>query len=150
MKRQIAIGMAAVVWACGPLAAKKKQPASAPQAPLDRYIQEAYARSKDSASNTPGSIWLAGSRLADAARDIRASQVDDVLTVVVAEQASAVIKSGGCWRCVAGRSGMPWVASMAISPCRGAASAQTSSTNAIAGPRCTVGFLSEMQGRLLQ
>jgi flagellar L-ring protein precursor FlgH len=90
MKRQIAIGMAAVVWACGPLAAKKKQPASAPQAPLDRYIQEAYARSKDSASNTPGSIWLAGSRLADAARDIRASQVDDVLTVVVAEQASAV------------------------------------------------------------
>jgi len=33
---------------------------------------------------------LAGSRLADAARDVRASQVDDVLTVVVAEQASAV------------------------------------------------------------
>jgi flagellar L-ring protein precursor FlgH len=38
----------------------------------------------------PGAIWVAGSRLADAARDMRASQVDDVLTVVVAEQASAV------------------------------------------------------------
>jgi len=31
-----------------------------------------------------------GSRLADAARDVRASQVDDLLTIVVAEQASAV------------------------------------------------------------
>jgi flagellar L-ring protein precursor FlgH len=33
---------------------------------------------------------LSSSRLADAARDVRASQVDDILTVVVAEQASAV------------------------------------------------------------
>ena len=33
---------------------------------------------------------MSGSRLADAARDLRASQVDDLLTVVVAEQASAV------------------------------------------------------------
>ena len=39
---------------------------------------------------TPGAIWLAGSRLADSARDVRASQMDDVLTIVVAEQASAV------------------------------------------------------------
>ena len=47
-------------------------------------------RSADASATTPGSIWLAGSRLADAARDVRASQVDDVLTIVVAEQASAV------------------------------------------------------------
>ncbi len=39
---------------------------------------------------TAGAIWLSSSRLADAARDVRASQVDDVLTVIVAEQASAV------------------------------------------------------------
>jgi flagellar L-ring protein precursor FlgH len=54
-------------------------------------VAEAEARrSAESAATTPGSIWLSGSRLADAARDVRASQVDDVLTVVVAEQASAV------------------------------------------------------------
>jgi flagellar L-ring protein precursor FlgH len=39
---------------------------------------------------TPGAIWLSSPRLADAGRDVRASQVDDVLTVIVAEQASAV------------------------------------------------------------
>jgi len=39
---------------------------------------------------SPGAIWVPASRLADAARDVRASQVDDLLTVVVAEQASAV------------------------------------------------------------
>jgi flagellar L-ring protein precursor FlgH len=60
------------------------------KAPLDRYVAEAEARSAEAAHTTPGAIWLAGSRLADAARDVRASQVDDVLTIVVAEQASAV------------------------------------------------------------
>ena len=38
-------------------------------APLDRYVVEAEQRSRESASTTPGSIWLAGSRLADAAPD---------------------------------------------------------------------------------
>ena len=41
-------------------------------------------------AQTPGAIWAPASRLADAARDVRASQVDDLLTIVVAEQASAV------------------------------------------------------------
>ena len=68
-------------------AKKPPQPAATP---LDRYVAEAEARSAEAPSATPGSIWLPGSRLADAARDVRASQVDDLLTVVVAEQASAV------------------------------------------------------------
>jgi flagellar L-ring protein FlgH len=73
------------------LAAKKK-PASKPgDSPLDRYVSEARARSADAPPPTPGSIWQPGSRLADSARDVRASQVDDVLTIVVAEQASAVV-----------------------------------------------------------
>jgi flagellar L-ring protein FlgH len=67
---------------------KKKVPL--PASPLDRYVQEAEARSAEAGVTTAGSIWQAGSRLADAARDVRASQVDDLLTVVVSEQASAV------------------------------------------------------------
>ncbi len=67
---------------------KKKAPAT--DTPLDRYVSDAEARSGVAASMTPGSVWLPGSRLADGARDVRASQVDDLLTIVVAEQASAV------------------------------------------------------------
>jgi len=72
------------------LAEKKKKPPQPPPTPLDKYVSEAEARSAVAPPATPGSIWQPGSRLADAARDIRASQVDDILTIVVAEQASAV------------------------------------------------------------
>ena len=71
-------------------AAAKKKPAAPPASPLDRYVHEAEARSAEASSASAGSIWLPGSRLADAARDVRASQIDDLLTIVVAEQASAV------------------------------------------------------------
>lgn len=70
--------------------AKKKKDVPAAQAPLDRYVAESIARSAEAPPASPGAIWQPGSRLADAARDMRASQVDDVLTIVVAEQASAV------------------------------------------------------------
>lgn len=75
---------------CALSADKKQKQAPPPQAPLDRYVAEAEARSAAASLATPGSTWAAGSRLADAARDVRASQVDDVLTVLVNEQASAV------------------------------------------------------------
>jgi len=70
-------------------AARKKPPVAAPTA-LDRYVSDAEARSAEAAAASPGSIWQPGSRLADAARDVRASQIDDLLTIVVAEQASAL------------------------------------------------------------
>ncbi|HWC98007.1 MAG TPA: flagellar basal body L-ring protein FlgH [Candidatus Sulfopaludibacter sp.] len=86
------------IWLCilcvsifSPLVmAKKKKENVPPPSPLDRYVAESAARLAAAPAATPGAIWLAGSRLADSARDVRASQVDDVLTVVVAEQASAV------------------------------------------------------------
>jgi flagellar L-ring protein precursor FlgH len=68
---------------------KKAAPPPSPS-PLDRYVAEAEARRSEALATTPGSIWITSSRLADAARDVRASQIDDILTVVVAEQASAV------------------------------------------------------------
>ena len=71
------------------LPAKTKQKPE-PSPSLDRYVSEATARSAASPPATPGSIWSPGSRLADAARDLRASQVDDILTILVVEKASAV------------------------------------------------------------
>lgn len=52
----------------------------------------ARAASSASLSATPGSTWHTGSLLSDLARDLRASQVDDLVTIVVAESASAVAK----------------------------------------------------------
>jgi len=86
------IVMASLIWIlAGPLAGaerkdKKKKPHPTP---LDRYVTEATARAATAPAPTPGSLWLPGSRLADAARDMRASQVDDILTILVAENASA-------------------------------------------------------------
>jgi flagellar L-ring protein FlgH len=70
------------------LAADKKLPV--PSSALDRYVRDAEARSAVAAAGNPGSVWTPSSRLADAARDVRASQLDDLLTIVVSEQASAV------------------------------------------------------------
>jgi flagellar L-ring protein FlgH len=70
--------------------AGSKKPAPPSSSPLDRYVREAEARSAEASSTSAGSLWLPSSRLADAARDVRASQIDDLLTIVVAEQASAV------------------------------------------------------------
>jgi flagellar L-ring protein FlgH len=67
-----------------------KQKASPAEAPVDRYVEEANARRAAAPPPTPGAIWSPGSRLSDSARDPRASQVDDVLTILVVENASAV------------------------------------------------------------
>src|ERR1043165_8539263 len=77
----------------GPVfAAKKKSAPAAAQSPLDRYVSDSRARSLEAPPAAPGSIWTPSSRLADAARDLRASQIDDVLTILVVENASAVAK----------------------------------------------------------
>ncbi len=60
--------------------------------PLEVYVDQAAKRAADPAvqQTTPGSLWNARANLADLARDLRASQVDDLVTVIVTEKASAV------------------------------------------------------------
>jgi flagellar L-ring protein FlgH len=72
-------------------AARKKNATPAPS-PLDRYVADARARNAEVPAATPGGIWRPGSRLADCARDVRASQVDDMITILVVESASALAK----------------------------------------------------------
>ena len=71
-------------------AAKKKKVVE-PSA-LDKYIQEALSNGGAQAPAQPsaGSMWAPSSRLTDLGSDLRAIQVNDLVTVVVAEQASAV------------------------------------------------------------
>jgi flagellar L-ring protein FlgH len=74
----------------GAALAARKKPAPKVESALDTFVSDAEARATESSATSPGSIWNPSSRLADAARDLRASQVDDLLTIRVAEQASAV------------------------------------------------------------
>lgn len=59
--------------------------------PLDRYIDEASSRGKsDTTRPVAGSLWSPASRLTDLGSDVRAFQVDDLVTIVVMEKASAI------------------------------------------------------------
>jgi len=79
---------AGVAASAGP---KHSQTKPQEPSPLDRYVQQATAVSAGAGAPTPGSAWFPGSRLADAARDVRASQVDDIVTILVVDNASAVV-----------------------------------------------------------
>ena len=73
---------------------KKDKDKAAEPTPLDRYIEDALRNSKGSAEpiSSPGSIWTPASRLTDLGRDLRAAQVDDMVTVLVVEHAAAAAK----------------------------------------------------------
>ncbi len=75
----------------GCLLASKKDKVAKPS-PLETYVEQAGRRATDPASqqSSPGSLWSPMAGLADLARDHRASQIDDIVTIVVAERASAV------------------------------------------------------------
>jgi flagellar L-ring protein FlgH len=72
----------------GHSAEKKKKPAE-PSA-LDRYLQDALKQPPPPVQPSAGSLWSPTSRLTDVGSDVRAVQVDDLVTIVVQEQASAV------------------------------------------------------------
>ena len=57
--------------------------------PLDEYAAEA-AHQAESLAPTGGSLWSPTAQFADLGRDLKASQVNDLVTIVVSEQASAV------------------------------------------------------------
>jgi len=71
-----------------PLAGKKPPPA-APQPSLEDYAQDVIRRSHQSANTSPGSLFIPNGRLADGVRDVRASQVYDLVTIVVLDNSSA-------------------------------------------------------------
>lgn len=58
---------------------------------LDQYIAEALGHGAAVAAS-PGSLYAASGRFGDIGRDLRAAQVDDLVTIVVADNASAVAR----------------------------------------------------------
>jgi flagellar L-ring protein precursor FlgH len=72
---------------CSADTTKKKKPS--PPSPLDAYAAEA-AQHAEGQTPTAGSLWTPSSQFADLGRDLKASQVNDLVTIVVIESASAV------------------------------------------------------------
>lgn len=73
-----------------PLAVAKKVPPANQPPTLDQYVQEVNECSRQSSNATPGSLYFPNGRLADGVRDVRASQLYDLITIVVSENSSAV------------------------------------------------------------
>jgi len=67
---------------------KKKVPTHEPS-PLEIYTQEAAQQAQEQPP-TAGSLWTPLAQFADLGRDLKASQVNDLVTILVSEQASAV------------------------------------------------------------
>jgi len=73
------------------LAADSKQ-SKPPASALDSYVAAARQRGQAADQTAPGALWHPGAVLADVARDVKASQVDDLVTILVSERALAVAK----------------------------------------------------------
>ena len=71
---------------------KKPKLTKAPEpSPLDRYIAEAERGQATPANVEPsGSLWSPSAQLSDLAMDLRAHRMNDIVTILVNEKASAV------------------------------------------------------------
>src|SRR6266851_9106424 len=74
-----------------PILAAKGRPKAPEISPLDQYINESMSRRGPSVLNggSPGSLWNPSALFSDLARDLRASRVDDLVTILVTERANA-------------------------------------------------------------
>jgi len=69
----------------------KKKKAPAEPSPLDLYIRDAYRDyALPAAAQPAGSMWSQNALFSNLAMDVKASRVDDLVTIVVAETFSAV------------------------------------------------------------
>ena len=58
--------------------------------PLDQYLEAAHKHAMAAPGGLAGSLWVPGAQFEYLAADLRAGRVDDIVTIVVSEQASAV------------------------------------------------------------
>ena len=101
----------------------KKVPKGPEPSMLDKYLTSASAVGEEEASATPGALWSPAARLTDLARDLRASQLNDVVTVVVTETVNAVASGASTTE---------------------RASSANASITSLAGPRVATGALSNL------
>ena len=93
MVRKIRIGLVSTAICTmlqgGIIPNPKKLIPKEPESALDKYLSSVEKRSQQTDSATPGSLFSSTGQLVDAVRDLRASRVDDIVTILVADKASA-------------------------------------------------------------
>jgi flagellar L-ring protein precursor FlgH len=91
MKMRASIVLLLAVSACAGIFSKKKKPEDETPSPLQQYVTQANQNNSASqAARAPGAIWSPNSIFANLGMDLKASHVDDLVTIVVLEKASAV------------------------------------------------------------
>jgi flagellar L-ring protein FlgH len=85
----IALFAAQCILSAGLPGLKKKAKPPEPSL-LEQYIRSASVPDKEVVETAPGAIWSPSSRLTDLGRDVRASQMDDLVTILVTESVNAV------------------------------------------------------------
>lgn len=82
-----------LIASLSPLAVARSKQQKVPEpSPLDQYINDAVGRQQNPSEASAGSLWAPTSRYTSLAGDLRASQVDDLVTILVTDQASAVVQ----------------------------------------------------------
>lgn len=89
MRRSVLVWLLFASAILCPAGEKKKKTDRAAKSALDQYVEQAHRRA-EAASLNPGSLMGGPIPLGDMAADLRARGVDDIVTIVVNEQASAV------------------------------------------------------------
>ena len=92
MKLLIAIVLLSTLLWGGDDKGKKKKPQPQPSA-LDKYIEEAMHSADTFKPESSGSLWVPSGPLGDLASDVRSRNVNDLVSIQVVENVSAV--SGG-------------------------------------------------------
>jgi len=90
MNRRIVVLLLAGLLAQALQAQKPKLKKEPQKSPLDEYVEQAHKRAEAAKAESPGSLWSPPATLADIATDVRARGMDDIVTIIVNEKASAV------------------------------------------------------------
>ena len=94
MMRLTVLGILFVAIAA-PVSVKKTIGKKSEPSAIDRYIADAEAhQAATGQSASSGSLYTTNGLLANTSRDLRGAQLDDIVTIVVSDQASAVSKGG--------------------------------------------------------
>ena len=86
----LSLAVVALLLAAPLYSADKKPKKSTQASALDKYLQDALKQPLAPVQPSAGSLFSSASRLTDLGSDVRAAQVDDLVTIVVNESASAV------------------------------------------------------------
>jgi flagellar L-ring protein FlgH len=93
MKNNRPMAVSLLILAFGANAPGARKPKPPELRPIDRYISDTQVQARDSVV-APGSLYDPSGRLADLARDQRAMQLNDLVTIVIFDKASALSKGG--------------------------------------------------------